>query len=112
MLALDLQVVISDLHAQLIGGEVLDVQVDCKLVLVRPHLKKHTDREVQSELWKDLVCLTTPQQKIHFTPANIKRNMKSLRNVNLFSTVTVLTVFTSEIPELEESRRLRKSECL
>lgn len=38
MLALDLHVVISDLHTELIRREVLDVQVDCELIPVRPHL--------------------------------------------------------------------------
>lgn len=38
MLALDLHVVIADLHTEVFGWEVLDVQVDCELVPVRPHL--------------------------------------------------------------------------
>lgn len=39
MLALDLHVVISDLHTELIRREVLGVQVDCELIPVRPHLR-------------------------------------------------------------------------
>lgn len=45
MLAPDLHIVIGDLYAELIGRKMLDVQVDCELVSVRPHLrktKKHT----------------------------------------------------------------------
>ena len=38
VLALDLHVVVGDLHVELIWGEVLDVQVDAELVSVRPHL--------------------------------------------------------------------------
>lgn len=39
MLALDLHVVVSDLHPELIRREVLDVQVNCKLLFIRPHLR-------------------------------------------------------------------------
>lgn len=53
MLALDLQVVISHLHAQLIRGEVLDVQVDRKLVFVRPHLRRHKHSKGQLALSKE-----------------------------------------------------------
>lgn len=44
MLALDLHIVVSDLHTELIGREVLDVQVDCELIPVRSHLRE-TDTE-------------------------------------------------------------------
>lgn len=41
MFALDLHVVVGDLHVQIIGSKMLDVQVDCELFPVRPHLRKH-----------------------------------------------------------------------
>ena len=47
MLALDLHIVISDLHTELIRREVLDVKEDSKLIPVRPHLRdthKHRER--------------------------------------------------------------------
>lgn len=40
MLALDLHVVVSDFHTELIRREVLDVQVDCELIPVRSHLRE------------------------------------------------------------------------
>lgn len=39
MLALDLHIVVGDLHVQIIRSKVLDVQVDCELFPVRPHLQ-------------------------------------------------------------------------
>lgn len=39
MLALDLHIVISDLNTELVRREVLDVQVDCEFIPVRPHLR-------------------------------------------------------------------------
>lgn len=38
VLALDLHVVVGDLHVQIIGSKMLDVQVDCELFPFRPHL--------------------------------------------------------------------------
>lgn len=40
VLALDLQVVIGDLHAQVVRREMLDIQVDCELLPVGPHLEE------------------------------------------------------------------------
>lgn len=39
VLALDLHIVIDHLHAELVGGEVLDIQVNRELVSVGPHLR-------------------------------------------------------------------------
>lgn len=49
MLALDLHVVISDLHAELIRREVLDVQVDSVLVSIRPHLWERITHSFESD---------------------------------------------------------------
>lgn len=38
MFALDLHIVVGDLHVQIIRSKMLDVQVDCELFPVRPHL--------------------------------------------------------------------------
>lgn len=38
MLPLDLHIVIGDLHIQVIRRKMLDIQVDCELFPVRPHL--------------------------------------------------------------------------
>lgn len=49
MLPLDLHIVFSHLHIQVIRSKMLDVQVDCELFPVRPHLqniKTYTDNAV------------------------------------------------------------------
>lgn len=45
MAALDLYIVISHLHIELIRRKVLDIQVDGELVSVRPHLKGTREKE-------------------------------------------------------------------
>lgn len=59
MLPLDLHIVIGNLHIQVIGSKMLDVQVDCEFFPVRPHLqniKTYTDNP-QSSLKVNILSL-------------------------------------------------------